>query len=192
MTTSSKLATIMVALYLLAIGTPAVLAGNGLYQRQSWADPGNGWHVDYFPATNSCAVGRWHDNGVNLQIIYHREDRSFTMMLLNDRWQSVKAETAFDVTIRMDGGADNWRGSAVTIWTNDGKPGFYMAGLKLKFLQAFMLRNRIDIYNATTGTRITALLLDGSNAAMQAEISCLDAHGGPNGGGGSTQPEFRS
>ena len=185
-----KLILVIVTAYLAAITIPAVQAGNTVYQRQRWADPGNGWYVDYVAAINSCVVGRSHTNGVNLQIVYHRSDKSFSMMLLNRKWQNIEDDADYTLRLVMDGGADSWRGAARGIWANDGNPGITMSNLKLDFLRSFMARNRIDFYNLNSGAFITALLLDGSTAAMQSEIACLDAHGGPSGPNTSSNPQL--
>ena len=45
-------------------------AGGEVYERSAWANPGQGWTIWYTPEINTCSLGRAHDNGVTLQLVY--------------------------------------------------------------------------------------------------------------------------
>jgi hypothetical protein len=157
--------------------TTGAQASGKMLESERWSEPGQGWAVDYYPETNACVAGRFHTNDVSLQIAYVPNSNGFTLRLLSDKWSSkIEDGATYKLRMDMDGGADRWQGTARGFWTNNGHPGVYMSGLTEGFIKSFMRRNRVDIYNGTSGAWITALALDGSSDAMVGLIDCLNAH----------------
>ena len=159
----------------ITLATGAQAAGD-VYERRTWAEPGRGWVIEYTPEINTCWLGREHDNGVLLQLVYFPRSRSFSLRLLNEKWTKIENNAVYKLKLHMDGGADRWVGDAKGLWTNDGIPGFSLNGLSYEFIESFMKRHRVDVYSAASGNWVTALALDGTSAAMVSMLQCLEAH----------------
>jgi hypothetical protein len=166
---------VLAAVAVAALATGAQ-AGGPTAQRERYAEPGQGWMVDYFPGDNSCGLARMHTNDVALQILYNPSSDTFSLMLQNNKWTKIEDRAAYKLRLVMDGGADRWNGDARGLWLNNGSPSLVVPGLSMEFIRSFMRRNRVDIYNAANGNWITALALDGTAAGMMSLIECLDAH----------------
>jgi hypothetical protein len=165
-----------VALAAVTLASTAQAGGSG-HKREFYSSPGRHWQVDYLPELNTCVVGRPHQQGTKIQIMYLPETDSFLIMITNAKWSSIKDGGDYKLRMVMDGGADKWQGAAKGVWTFDGVPGLAMGPLSMKFIKSFMNRNYVDISNGENGDWVTGMPLDGTYAAVSALVECLDAHG---------------
>ena len=153
----------------LAITAPAAVGQDAVF----WKSVGD-WEISIDPTIqNGCyALASWN-GGTVVRIGLNPEEDNFYFLIGNESWTSLRAETAYDLSIQFDRRLP-WEVSANGLQFNPGETVYLHAeSAKFDFIEEFMRANRMKI--SYDGNQIDALKLNGSSRAMKEVVACQEA-----------------
>lgn len=169
-----RLLSITVAMYLVAISIPAVIATADAANQTVYSNEA-GWSVavnEY----NNCIMSRFYDKGTKFVIGYDRKRQGFWFGFGRADWAPLVVQDA-KYTIDMEFDGDRWTGTFHG-YVN-GNHGAYLSdgSLKKAFIVAMARSNRLVFRNHETGEWFRWISLEGSYDGLTQLFACQERRG---------------